>query len=102
MEIEQHREGEYGFGVSKAQHFIQHLRDAASEPDWRDQQERWAEAAQMAVCEELKCPVCRDNCSTLTKYHWDINRVYQDKPVDEEFARKHEAISNYVNVRLRE
>lgn len=83
-----HRKGEFGIGSSKAQHMIQHIRDITpdNDPDnWRDNQEKWAEAAQMAVCEELSCPVCSNNCKMFTGHHWDVNRIMHDKaPVYDE------------------
>lgn len=84
MEIGGHRKGEFGIGASKAQHFIQHLRDATPEtyPEtWRDEQEKWAEAAQLAVCEELSCNVCNNTCKVFTEHHWDTNRIlHGDEP----------------------
>lgn len=79
-EIAGHREGEYAIGSSKTQHFIQHIRDHTPDNDpnnWRDEQEKWAEAAQLSICEELTCPVCKENCRLLTQQHWDNNRQLQ-------------------------
>lgn len=94
-----HREGEYGIGASKAQHFIQHIRDTdLSKPGWRDEQEKWAEAAQLAVCEELTCPACQSNCKLLTGYHWDTNRLLQGKdPVNKDYLAVHKMVCSQVS-----
>lgn len=76
-----HRDNEYGFGASKAQHFIEHIREASGKPDWQDNQEKFAEEAQLAVCDELNCPVCANNCRLMTQMHWDMNRMLEGHDV---------------------
>jgi hypothetical protein len=95
---EQHEEGTVGFGQSKAQHFIEHIRSVDTSHDgWRDKQEAMAEAAQMAVCDELSCSVCADTCRTLTQYHWDINRIaHKQIPVNPTFNKLHGVICDMV------
>jgi hypothetical protein len=101
MTYAEHEEGATGLGFSKAQHFIEHIRGVDTSKDgWRDEQEQWAEKAQMAVCEELKCPVCMDTCKTLTTQHWDINRVAHNKePVNLNMGQVQVAVNNLLKTR---
>jgi len=99
--VYEHEEGSYGIGASKAQHFIEHLRSVDKSKDgWRDEQEKWAEQAQMGVCEELSCPVCMTTCKTLTQHHWDTNRIlHGNAPVNEQYVGLSNALRNAVKAK---
>lgn len=101
FEVKFHDDKTFGLGASKAQHFIEHIRQVdMDEPDWREQQEAFAEHAQMAVCEELVCPVCKDTCKTMTTKHWDENRImHGDPPKNQDYAKLHKAIDTVIKAK---
>lgn len=101
FKVKAHEEGTYGLGASKAQHFIQHIRDVDLDgQDWREKQEAFAEQAQMAVCEELACPVCADTCKVMTQQHWDTNRIlHSDPPDDPKYNEIHKAIDTAIKAK---
>lgn len=94
-----HGSNDYGIGSSKAQHFIEHIRAVdKNDPEWRDKQERHAENAQLAICEELDCPVCANNCVTITEWAWDTDRLLSKG--DPKDPKKYTAIHKVIHTAL--